>query len=114
MTSLIIVAFHTVAEAYDCATLLRQFQYNINIPEGIALPKLLPNPRNVLPAFPKQEGTLEEDANVELQMEKAINRLVFLKSEEMESAVTRIRDDPNYPEFISKVSSLLAKTKNRM
>lgn len=114
MTSLIIVAFHTVAEAYDCAALLKQFQYNINIPEGIVLPKLLPSPRNVLPSFPKPDGTLEEDAKIELQMEKAINRLVFLKSEEMESAVTRIREDPNYPEFISKVSSFLAKTKNRV
>ena len=109
MASIIIISFHTVAEVYDCASILKQYHYNIKIPEAVLLPSILPVMQNVLPAYPEGEEIVDEDQQVELHLSRILERLTLLKSSEIECAISRIQSDPNYSNFLSKVGESLMK-----
>ena len=109
MASIIIISFHTVAEVYDCASILKQYCYDIKIPEAVLLPSILPAMQNVLPDYPEGEKTADEDQQVELHLSRVLERLTLLKRSEIESAISRIQNDPNYSNFLSKVSESLMK-----
>ena len=98
-----IVNFHTVTEACDCVTLLKQYNYNVFFQTDLDLPKVLPSPLNELPPFPPSVEEISESTSTAIPP-----RLVIANTDELRVAIMKIRSDPHYVDLLSKVQTILS------
>lgn len=100
---LFILTFHAVSEAYDCVSILRLFQYHVEVQGNVTLPTVLPAPNSHLPTIPERVTDIL-DTEPE---EKTSFDLNTIGDKELGELIEKIRNHPQYSVLLQRVRSLI-------
>lgn len=93
------MTFHTVSEALDCVSILRLFQFRVELPNGTTLPSVFPAPNAQLPMIPEN---LSDFGDTALEGKLSYD-LSTIDDKELELIVERIRSHPQYSSLLQRV-----------